>query len=234
MFGLPRFYRLLLAALAFATASVYASAAYASVPYAPPGVLPSDGDSDYARALHCLTQAISYEAGNEPVEGQEAVAQVILNRVRHRAYPSTVCGVVYQGSSRKTGCQFTFTCDGSLRRGRSDASMDRSRVVAARMLAGQSSALVGGATHYHADYVAPYWAPSLIKVKRIGAHIFYRLPGAPDHPAIAAIAGLSGEPVVNGAGKTANAPQRPSVGTFSPWGLRALVVKPSGVVVAAD
>ena len=70
------------------------------------------------RDLECLAEAVYYEARSEPQEGQRAVAQVVLNRVRHIAYPGTICGVVYQGSERRTGCQFTFTCDGSLARRR--------------------------------------------------------------------------------------------------------------------
>lgn len=188
--------------------------------------------TDYDRAITCLSQAISYEAGNEPEAGQEAVAQVILNRVRHPAYPNTVCGVVYQGSQRKTGCQFTFTCDGSLNRGRSAESLSRARIVAGRVLAGQASALVGGATHYHANYVSPYWAPSLIKVATIGAHIFYRMPGAPDSPAIVEAGTLRGEPLVE-KGLVAATGAPPARGnaasrTFSPWGLPALIVDRNG------
>ncbi|MDZ7587989.1 MAG: cell wall hydrolase [Parasphingorhabdus sp.] len=87
--------------------------------------------------LQCLTQAVYYEAASEPDAGQRAVAQVVLNRVRHPAYPRTVCGVVYQGSERRTGCQFTFTCDGSLRRTPSAFFWERARRVAADALAGR-------------------------------------------------------------------------------------------------
>jgi hypothetical protein len=192
-------------------------------------------DSEYSRALTCLTQAVSYEAGQEDVEGQEAVAQVVLNRVRHPAFPSTVCGVVYQGSERKTGCQFTFTCDGSLTRRRSAASLLRSQIVAERVLAGQASTLVGGATHYHANYVSPYWAPSLVKVAQIGAHIFYRMPGAPDTPAIVAAGSLKGEPQIAFGKDTAPLRHTPTQvaatsATFSPWGLPVLTVSRNGDV----
>jgi Cell Wall Hydrolase len=193
--------------------------------------------SDYDRAVTCLTEAISYEAGNESGAGQEGVAQVILNRVRHPAFPSTVCGVIYQGSERKTGCQFTFTCDGSLRRSRSITSLARARVVAERVLAGEASALVGGATHYHADYVSPYWAPSLVKVAHIGAHIFYRMPGAPDAPAIVTASALHGEPLISKAPVTLLAASTPApvsaatpARTFSPWGLPVLVVTRNGEI----
>lgn len=196
------------------------------------------GSTDYHRALTCLTQAISYEAGEEPILGQEAVAQVILNRVRHKAYPSTVCGVVYQGSTRRTGCQFSFTCDGSLRRGRSQASLARARIVAERVLSGHATAEVGGATHYHANYVSPYWAPSLVRVRTIGAHIFYRMPGAPDSPAIASVSGLTNEPAIAATSAApdrvaAKAQTRPSPSAFSPWGLPVLVVTENGKIEAA-
>ncbi|WP_205481749.1 cell wall hydrolase [Sphingomonas arenae] len=130
------------------------------------------------RAVDCLTQAIYYEAASEGVEGGRAVAQVVLNRVRHPAYPNTVCGVVYQGSTRSTGCQFTFTCDGSLLRPPSAYLWARSHALAVEALAGRVYAPVGYATHYHADYVVPYWADSLEKMTQIGRHIFYRLRGS--------------------------------------------------------
>lgn len=129
------------------------------------------------RAIDCLTQAVYYEAASEGVEGGRAVAQVVLNRMRHPAYPNTVCGVVYQGSTRATGCQFTFTCDGSLLRPPSTYLWARSRVVAQEALAGRVYPSVGLATHYHADYVVPYWADSLNKIVQIGRHIFYKLRG---------------------------------------------------------
>lgn len=132
---------------------------------------------DNSRALYCLAQAIYYEAGMEPDAGQRAVAQVILNRVRHPSYPSTVCGVVYQGSERATGCQFTYTCDGSLRRKPSKFFWDRARKVAAEALGGKSYTTVGTATHYHASYVYPYWAPSLRFLGTVGAHRFYSWKG---------------------------------------------------------
>lgn len=129
------------------------------------------------RALECLTQAIYYEAASEGVEGGKAVAQVVLNRVRHPGYPSSVCGVVFQNSDRTTGCQFSFTCDGSLARIPVAYIWARSRVIASEALSGRVFAPVGHATHYHADYVLPYWADSLDKIAVIGHHIFYRLRG---------------------------------------------------------
>ncbi|MFN6935470.1 MAG: cell wall hydrolase [Tsuneonella sp.] len=132
---------------------------------------------DKARALQCMTLALYYEAANEPTEGQRAVAQVILNRVAHPSYPNSVCGVVFQGSERKTGCQFSFTCDGSLNRKPAKATWDRARAVAAASLAGYVHRSIGLATHYHATYVLPYWASSLTNVGTIGLHTFYKWRG---------------------------------------------------------
>jgi len=137
---------------------------------------------DRTAALECLTQAIYYESATEPVEGMQAVAQTVLNRMRHPGYPKSVCGVVYQGSQRVTGCQFSFTCDGSLARVPNAVLWERARGVAQRALAGYVLKSVGTATHYHADYVAPYWAPTLYKISKIGRHIFYRWTGPAGMP----------------------------------------------------
>jgi spore germination cell wall hydrolase CwlJ-like protein len=131
----------------------------------------------YANALQCLTQAVYYEAANEPMQGRRAVAQVVLNRMRHPAYPNSVCGVVYQGSQRRTGCQFSFTCDGSLLRTPAAARWREARQVAELALVGYVEPSVGTATHYHADYVLPRWAFNLAKIDQIGRHIFYRFNG---------------------------------------------------------
>jgi len=129
------------------------------------------------RALECLTLAVYYEAANQGEDGGAAVAQVVINRLHHPAFPRSLCGVVFQGSERRTGCQFTFTCDGSLVRARSASLWERSRKIAEAALNGTVYAPVGLATHYHADYVVPYWATSLAKNAQVGAHIFYRWPG---------------------------------------------------------
>ena len=135
-----------------------------------------------ARSLDCLTAGIYYEAATEPTDGQRAVAQVILNRVRHPAYPNTVCGVVFEGAMRRTGCQFSFTCDGSLRRAPTPAYWERARRVAAEALNGYVYAPVGLALNYHASYVVPYWASSLSKNANVGLHIFYRWRGNQGRP----------------------------------------------------
>ena len=134
---------------------------------------------DLFRATECLTQAVYYEAASESLEGQRAVAQVVLNRVRDPRYPSSVCGVVYQGSERRTGCQFTFTCDGALARKPDPFLFARARMVAVQALSGRVEASVGLATHYHTRDVVPIWRTDLVKLRTIGAHIFYGWQGSP-------------------------------------------------------
>ena len=132
---------------------------------------------DRTRSLTCLTAAIYYEAASEPDAGQRAVGQVVLNRVAHPSYPNSVCGVVYQGSERTTGCQFSFTCDGSLARVPVRFWWDRAESVARAALSGYVYAPVGLATNYHTAAIHPYWADSLNFLGQIGAHRFYRLGG---------------------------------------------------------
>jgi len=160
--------KLINATMPFSTAPVRAANAF---------VIPAADEIDHRRALLCLTQAVYYEAGYEPVAGRRAVAQVILNRTRHPAYPKSVCGVVYQRNSTPI-CQFTFVCDGSLDRRPEPGAWRIAQQIASEALAGYVEKSVGSATHYHADYVAPRWAPLLAKINKIGAHIFYRWPGA--------------------------------------------------------
>ena len=132
---------------------------------------------DKARALQCLSMAVYYEAASESYAGQQAVAQVVLNRVAHPAYPASICGVVFQGSERTTGCQFSFTCDGSLRRTPARRAWAVAQSVALGALAGEVYQPIGLATHYHTNYVNPYWAASLDYIGAIGAHRFYRWKG---------------------------------------------------------
>ncbi|WP_247713424.1 cell wall hydrolase [Qipengyuania polymorpha] len=138
--------------------------------------------SYYGTANDCLAQAVYYEAALEPEQGQRAVAQVVLNRVRHPAYPNTVCGVVYQGWNQPV-CQFSFTCDGALMRKPQADLWRKSKAIARDALAGREVAEVGTSTHYHADYVVPYWAFRMGKLATIGRHIFYRFPGSPGRAA---------------------------------------------------
>lgn len=130
------------------------------------------GPAAREQAAECLATAALYEAGDDR-RGQKAVIQVILNRVRAPGYPKTICGVVYQGYARATGCQFSFTCDGSFRRRPVHAGWSAARRAARRALSGRVFAEVGGATHYHTDWIVPYWRDSLTKVARIGSHLFY-------------------------------------------------------------
>lgn len=141
------------------------------------------GSAQYGTALRCLTQAIYYEAANESELGKRAVAQIVLNRLRHPEYPNSVCGVVYEGATAPV-CQFSFTCDGSLLRQPMARQWAQSRRVAEAALAGSVVPEVGSATHYHADYVLPRWAYSLGKLRQIGAHIFYRFPGRVGMPEV--------------------------------------------------
>ena len=139
---------------------------------------PTATPDDRLRARDCLAAAVHYEAASEGVMGQRAVAQVVLNRVRSTAFPQTVCDVVFQGSMRTTGCQFTFTCDGALTRRPSELAWRRAQLVAGDALAGVVDPSVGTATHYHANWVTPYWRTSLVKLATVGTHIFYRWPGS--------------------------------------------------------
>lgn len=150
-----------------------------------------------SRELDCLTQAVYFEARGESAQGQAAVAQVVLNRVKHPAFPKTVCGVVFQGSNRRTGCQFSFACDGSMRGRREASAWNRARKVAARALSGRLLGDVGSATHFHTTAVSPAWGPQMRRVAQVGMHVFYRFnprgakpvrpaPGAPESVILAA------------------------------------------------
>ncbi len=132
--------------------------------------------ADLANARDCLALAAMAEAGASD-QGQRAVIQVILNRVRHPAFAKTVCGVVFEGSQRSTGCQFTFTCDGSLARRYGDGAWQAARARADEALRGAVFAGVGTATHYHTDWVYPSWSPQLEKIGQVETHLFYRWPG---------------------------------------------------------
>lgn len=160
-------------------------------------------DEQRARAIDCLAAGVLYEAGDDP-DGQRAVAQVVLNRARHPAFPKTICGVVFQGAERSTGCQFTFTCDGALASHHwSDAAWERARAMATAALSGSVYKPVGYATHYHTDWVVPYWQSSLDKIAAVHTHLFFRWTGwwgtppafnrhvSPDEPTIAQLAAYS-------------------------------------------
>jgi spore germination cell wall hydrolase CwlJ-like protein len=129
---------------------------------------------DRGREMDCLTQAVYFEARGETAAGQQAVAQVVLNRVKAPGFPKSVCGVVYQGAANHD-CQFSFACDGSTRRGREFAAWDRARKIAGRAMGGAVMAEVGSATHFHTTGVSPAWA-GMTRVAQVGLHVFYR-PG---------------------------------------------------------
>lgn len=131
------------------------------------------GPAARLQATECLATVALYEAGTDR-DGQRAVIQVVLNRVGARGFPKTVCGVVYQGADRKTGCQFSFTCDGSQTRRPEHDGWEQARHAARRAMDGYVYAPVGSATHYHTDWLVPYWRSSLVKVATVESHIFYQ------------------------------------------------------------
>jgi spore germination cell wall hydrolase CwlJ-like protein len=150
---------------------------FASPMSAPPMVFSQKSQSD----ADCLSQAVYYEARGEGLDGMRAVAQVILNRVRHPSYPKTICGVVYQGARLRTGCQFSFTCNGTMARGPAGWAWQRSRQVAENALNGFVFRPVGTATHFHTGQVNPIWAKRMAAVATIGAHTFYQFRGRGAH-----------------------------------------------------
>ncbi|MBI1407192.1 MAG: cell wall hydrolase [Caulobacter sp.] len=140
------------------------------------------GALDASRDLDCLTKAVYYEARGETPAGQAAVAQVVLNRVRHPAFPKSVCGVVFQGAYSRGACQFSFACDGSMQRGREPGAWRRAARIAERALGGYVMASVGNATHFHTVNVSPGWGPRMVRVQQVGMHIFYRFGGRSGAP----------------------------------------------------
>ena len=149
---------------------------------------------DRDRALQCLTAAIYYEAASEPDVGQQAVAQVVLNRARHPAFPGTVCGVVYQGSEH-AGCQFSFACDGAMTRVPARGAWVRAARAAGMALAGYVYAPIGLATHYHTYAVTPAWNRSMVMTDVVGAHFFHRWKGYWGTASAFSQRYLGGEPV---------------------------------------
>lgn len=126
---------------------------------------------------HCLARAVYFEARSESDQGQLAVAAVVLNRVKARHYPLTICGVVYQGAARLNACQFSFACDGKPDVLDDARAWEKAVAIAERALHGEMTAqepqIIMAATHYHADYVKPKWSKSLYRLTQIGRHIFY-------------------------------------------------------------
>ena len=129
-----------------------------------------------AKAEKCLADAIYFEARGEPFKGQQAVAQVVMNRVFSGYYPNDVCGVVYQNAGRHLACQFTFACEGKdLNKVDEPDMWEQAKSIAKDMLDGKIwLAEVGHATHYHAYWVHPSWVHEMTKLYKLGVHTFYR------------------------------------------------------------
>jgi spore germination cell wall hydrolase CwlJ-like protein len=180
------------------------------------------GALDQSRDLECLTQAVYYESRGESRSGQSAVAQVILNRVRHPAFPKSVCGVVFQGA-KTGGCQFSFACDGQPHHPLENASWRRAESVAAEALDGQVMAEVGDATHFHVASSGSNFSAGLLKVAQIGAHVFYRFGGHKGAPAM-----FHGEPEPSEAGPTATHP------VFASLALSGGSVSPAKLLASAS
>ena len=151
-------------------------------PAAQPFRIAEGGALEAARDLACLTDAVYYEARGENPAGQAAVAQVVLNRVRHPAFPKSVCGVVFQRAGGGDGCQFSFVCDGSMRHAREPGAWRRAEEIAARALDGSVMASIGNATHFHVVGLDPGWGPRLLRVAQVGLHVFYRFGGGAGRP----------------------------------------------------
>jgi hypothetical protein len=210
----------------------------ASIPFAPslgataqPFMFAGTAESK-ERAVDCLASAMWYEAGDD-ARGERAVGQVVLNRVRHPAFPASICGVVFQGSARPTGCQFTFTCDGAMQRTPSDLAFARARSEARAMLEGAVDREVGLATHYHTDWVHPIWSAEMDKLAQVETHLFFRWRGnwggvqamrqayAGDEPTISALARLS--PIHRDGALLADGEQPALDGTLVPTGSPAFI-----------
>lgn len=184
------------------------------------------------RAQQCLALAMYYEAAYEGSAGRRAVAQVVLNRVRHPAFPNDVCSVVFQRSAGNI-CQFTFACDGAMRRGRDPLLWRQTMAEAAAALHGAVYSDVGMATHYHADYVFPYWAPRLEKVAVIGHHVFYRWPGGWGRRGVFTAAYDGREALPDLIAETAEAPEL-ALPAEVPVQLQGYAAEPAPAHVASD
>lgn len=186
---------------------------------------------DSYRALNCLTSAVYYEAGNESEDGQRAVAQVVLNRVLSHNWPNSVCGVVYEGADRPgQPCQFSFSCDGAMTRMPVAARWAQARRIAQEALAGKVYPPVGLATYYHTLAVRPPWSATMKPVAVIGAHIFYRSPGADGTPAAFATA-YTGRELISGPRLT---PARQESGRILPYRATVAEMTPPPPPVAKE
>ncbi len=193
-----------------------------------------DGAEQEQTQLDCLAEAIYYEARSEDLRGQMAVAEVVMNRVHDSRFPKTVCDVVYQGHYRDTGCQFTFTCDGSLANKPRGDAWDRARAIALNVSLGLAKSVTNKATHYHTDYVNPYWKAGMVETAEIGTHIFYRFPKTSQEWSTARIAlaaqhGSEPEEIPGLITVDAETPVAPSIEAPVAASLVAISAKPSDI-----
>ena len=128
------------------------------------------------KQMSCLAEALYFEARGEPIKGQLAVGEVILNRVEDRRYPSSICKVVNQGTGRRFACQFTYTCDGKLETVQERKPYEIALKIAKILMTTHDRKLTRGSTHYHSNYVNPKWSKKFERVAKFGRHIFYRQP----------------------------------------------------------
>ena len=128
------------------------------------------------KQMSCLAEALYFEARGEPIKGQLAVGEVILNRVEDRRYPSSICKVVNQGTGRRFACQFTYTCDGKLETVHERKPYEMALKIAKILMTTHDRKLTRGSTHYHSNYVDPKWSKKFERVAKFGRHIFYRQP----------------------------------------------------------
>jgi spore germination cell wall hydrolase CwlJ-like protein len=185
------------------------------------------GALESTRDLDCLADAVYYEARGETPAGQAAIAQVVLNRVRHPAFPKSVCGVVFQGASTGDSCQFSFACDGSMTRPREPIAWRRARDVASHALAGFVMPSIGNATHFHVVGLDPNWGPRLLRVAQIGLHVFYRFGGYAGAPG-----SFTGQPERSAPGSEAIA--RPVYASMLPIGDATADGRPAAQYVLAN
>ena len=128
------------------------------------------------KQISCLAEALYFEARGEPIQGQLAVGEVILNRVKDTRYPSSICKVINQGTGRRFACQFTYTCDGKLETVHERKPYEMALKIAKILMTTHDGKLTRGSTHYHSNYVNPKWSKKFERVAKFGRHIFYRQP----------------------------------------------------------
>jgi hypothetical protein len=138
-------------------------------------VLNQQGKKVSDKEVWCMATAIYFESRGESYRGQVAVGQVVMNRVAHKLYPDTICGVVFQNQNKRNACQFSFACDGIPETVNDQKSWKQAMAIAKDVISGKEYlADVGYSTHYHATYVYPHWAPRMKKNVKIGMHVFYQ------------------------------------------------------------